>query len=492
MESIHLKTVDPISQKLLLSASQLGLELPWERFEKLQPQDGFLRLGLSCPFGCMQGPCRIDPFGRGPQNGVCGLAKDEMAAGLLLRLCLQGTMAAMAGVTTNDDTPAIEFSPVLRTLVDKALSADDQQDLSLDDILRTNQLLDRPSSDYKTMLFQALRLSLLTLGFQEQGAVASASESIPCRIGYGTLSGQQVRIGFSGRPSAPLAASLANAVQQESGKAASLVSLGEWILLEDQFMPIACTSGESELLVSSGAIHMLIAGVGSDPGVIELCHKLNIPVLTDGTDAAPAEIIEWARRRCDSVSQVDLFSAVPSAEVHQVLMSPSGTAAMIGQDQGGEIALVGGSDTLQLSLGRLPSGLATLLSGKGVQLGGWGDAALWILKNKVQSEDGATLFHTFDNRQGPLLAVKGLASDGRLDSLQGICFTGLKSCQELTAALGLAYLGCRVSSATPIPVRGSFTVTKELSAMLQKNGGELLHFDHPPQPAELADWLLNY
>ncbi len=68
METIHLKTVDPISQKLLLSASQLGLELPWERFEKLQPQDGFLRLGLSCPFGCMQGPCRIDPFGRGPSK----------------------------------------------------------------------------------------------------------------------------------------------------------------------------------------------------------------------------------------------------------------------------------------------------------------------------------------------------------------------------------------------------------------------------------------
>ena len=182
MESIHLKTVDPISQKLLLSASQLGLELSWERLEKLQPQDGFLRLGLSCPFGCMQGPCRIDPFGRGPQNGVCGLAKDEMAAGLLLRLCLQGTMDAMAGVSSEDDTPAIEFSPAMRALVDKALSSDDQQDLSLDDIIKSNLLLNRPSSTYKTLLSQALRLCLLTLGFQEQ-ASAAPSESIPCRIG---------------------------------------------------------------------------------------------------------------------------------------------------------------------------------------------------------------------------------------------------------------------------------------------------------------------
>jgi len=490
MESIHLKTVDPISQKLLLSASQLGLELSWERLEKLQPQDGFLRLGLSCPFGCMQGPCRIDPFGRGPQNGVCGLAKDEMVAGLLLRLCLQGTMDAMAGVSSEDDTPAIEFSPAMRALVDKALSSDDQQDLSLDDIIKSNLLLNRPSSTYKTLLSQALRLCLLTLGFQEQ-ASAAPSESIPCRIGYGTLTGQRVRIGISGRPSASLIASLTNAMKVGSGNCASLISLGEWILLEDQFLPIACTSGESELLVSSGAIHLLVAGVGSDPGLIGLCHKLNIPVTTDGA-AAPVEIVEQARKRSESVSQVDLFSAAPRAEVHQVLMSHSQAAAVINEDQDGKIALIGGSDTLQLSLGRLPLGLANGLSGKSVQLGGWGDAALWILKNNPQSEDGGTLFHTLDNRQGPLLVVKGLAGDGRLDRLQGICFAGLKSCQELTAALGLAYLGCRVSSATPIPVRGSSKVTNELSDMLQKNGGELFHFDHPPQPEELSDWLMNY
>ena len=418
------------------------------------------------------------------------MAKDEMAAGLLLRLCLQGTMDAMAGVFSEDDTPAIEFSPALRALVDKALSSDDQQDLSLDDIIKSNLLLNRPSSTYKTLLSQALRLSLLTLGFQEQ-ASAAPSESIPCRIGYGTLTGQQVRIGISGRPPVPLIASLTNAMKEGSGNSASLISLGEWILLEDQFLPIACTSGESELLVSSGAIHLLVAGVGSDPGLIGLCHKLNIPVTTDGA-AAPVEIVEQARKRSESVSQVDLFSAVPRAGVHQVLMSHSQAAAVINEDQDGKIALIGGSDTIQLSLGRLPLGLANGLSGKGVQLGGWGDAALWILKNNPQSEDGGTPFHTLDNRQGPLLVVKGLAGDGRLDRLQGICFAGLKSCQELTAALGLAYLGCRVSSATPIPVRGSSKVTNELSDMLQKNGGELFHFDHPPQPEELSDWLMNH
>ena len=96
METIHFKTVDPVSQDLLRGASQKGLGLNWERYEKQQPQDGFLRLGLSCPYGCMQGPCRIDPYGRGADRGICGLDRDGMAAAFLLRLALQGVMETMA------------------------------------------------------------------------------------------------------------------------------------------------------------------------------------------------------------------------------------------------------------------------------------------------------------------------------------------------------------------------------------------------------------
>src|SRR5512136_3371588 len=95
MESIQVETVDPISQELLKSAYQGGIKLNWDRFEKLQPQDGFLRIGLSCPYGCLQGPCRIDPFGRGPDRGLCGLDRDGMVAALLLRLALSGALEAM-------------------------------------------------------------------------------------------------------------------------------------------------------------------------------------------------------------------------------------------------------------------------------------------------------------------------------------------------------------------------------------------------------------
>lgn len=491
MEKIHLKTVDPISQALLRSASQKALELPWERFEKLQPQDGFLRLGLSCPYGCMHGPCRIDPFGRGPGEGVCGLGRDEMAAGMLLRLCLQGTMEAAAALQSDGGIPDIRFSSTLADLVKQVLAKSEQHALSVDDIFRSNALLHRPSCSYEVLLDQALRLSLITLGFQEQSALPEKVESIPFTCGYGTLANQAVRIGFCGKPSHTLVSGLAEETERKENESLQLVALGDWIPLKDKFMPIACTSGESELLVSSGALHLLVVGPGADPGLIRLCEKMNIDVVVDGLAVDAEDIVHRARRRLETCSQLDLFADAPVVSENKVLMSEGMTADQARHNAGRKIAIIGGSDTPQLSLGDLPVELATELSAQGLQLAGWGDAALWLTKAGMSSPEQPIPSLSLDNRQGPLLAVKALAAEEELAALQGICFTGMKGCQELATALGLAYLGCRVSVATPIPIHGSTTVMAALSDLLEQNGGQLLHFDHPAQVRELAEWFLN-
>ena len=54
-----------------------------------QPQCGFCELGLSCRI-CVMGPCRIDPFGDGPQRGVCGADADIMVARNLARMVAAG------------------------------------------------------------------------------------------------------------------------------------------------------------------------------------------------------------------------------------------------------------------------------------------------------------------------------------------------------------------------------------------------------------------
>ncbi len=86
------KSVDRATQEMLQRAKQERLETAWDRWEAQQPQCGFGQLGLCCRI-CNMGPCRIDPFGKGPQRGVCGADADTFTARHLGRMIAAGTAA---------------------------------------------------------------------------------------------------------------------------------------------------------------------------------------------------------------------------------------------------------------------------------------------------------------------------------------------------------------------------------------------------------------
>ncbi len=73
-------------------AQRKGVETIWERYQVQQPQCGFGELGICCR-NCLQGPCRIDPFGQGPQSGICGAGRDTIVARNLLRAIAAGAAA---------------------------------------------------------------------------------------------------------------------------------------------------------------------------------------------------------------------------------------------------------------------------------------------------------------------------------------------------------------------------------------------------------------
>ncbi|MCX7855667.1 MAG: anaerobic carbon-monoxide dehydrogenase catalytic subunit [Anaerolineae bacterium] len=89
-EQVLRRTMDPASQAMLSLAAKQGLETAWDRWEKQLPQCGFGELGTCCR-NCMQGPCRVDPFGEGPQLGVCGATADTIVARNLARAIAAGT-----------------------------------------------------------------------------------------------------------------------------------------------------------------------------------------------------------------------------------------------------------------------------------------------------------------------------------------------------------------------------------------------------------------
>ena len=92
MKTPEERSVDPATIALLSRASSCGLSVAWDRHEAMLPQCGFGQLGLCCR-NCTMGPCRIDPFGEGAKEGVCGATADIIAARNLVRMIAAGAAA---------------------------------------------------------------------------------------------------------------------------------------------------------------------------------------------------------------------------------------------------------------------------------------------------------------------------------------------------------------------------------------------------------------
>lgn len=73
-------------------ASEKRLETVWERSEKQKPRCGFGEQGLCC-HNCYMGPCRINPRGKSPQEGVCGATAEVIVARNFARMIAAGAAA---------------------------------------------------------------------------------------------------------------------------------------------------------------------------------------------------------------------------------------------------------------------------------------------------------------------------------------------------------------------------------------------------------------
>jgi carbon-monoxide dehydrogenase catalytic subunit len=84
-----MNTITEDGRLLLKKAERDQVETVWDRYAAQQPNCGYCEMGLSCRI-CIMGPCRIDPFGDGPQRGVCGADADIIVARNLGRMIAAG------------------------------------------------------------------------------------------------------------------------------------------------------------------------------------------------------------------------------------------------------------------------------------------------------------------------------------------------------------------------------------------------------------------
>ena len=86
------KSMDPAVVQMLAKAERENITTVWDRYQQMLPQCGFGDSGLCCRH-CLQGPCRINPFGGGPKTGICGATADTMVSRGLDRAIAAGTAA---------------------------------------------------------------------------------------------------------------------------------------------------------------------------------------------------------------------------------------------------------------------------------------------------------------------------------------------------------------------------------------------------------------
>ncbi len=86
------RSINPDTWAMLEIARREGIETVWDRLAAQQPQCGYCNLGTSCRI-CAMGPCRVDPFGEGPQRGVCGADANIIVARNLARMVAAGASA---------------------------------------------------------------------------------------------------------------------------------------------------------------------------------------------------------------------------------------------------------------------------------------------------------------------------------------------------------------------------------------------------------------
>lgn len=84
------RSVDPAAIEMLAVADRQQYATMWSRYEKQLPQCSYGQLGTCCRI-CSMGPCRIDPFGEGPSQGVCGATADTIVARNLARMAAVGS-----------------------------------------------------------------------------------------------------------------------------------------------------------------------------------------------------------------------------------------------------------------------------------------------------------------------------------------------------------------------------------------------------------------
>jgi hypothetical protein len=280
MERIHKKSALSEATNLLLAAREFGAELLWERYERQLPLCAFTSNGLNCR-KCLLGPCRVNPFGDEPSQGICGADRDQIVMENLFQTTLEGVLESaralgLLGIDQSDrELP--DFAP--------DLPAETRERLSREGLLpvRKGDLLGVQNGffSHKGFLLQTLK-DLTRLGLIHYGFLKEIESSVSrTQIQDSPFHPEGINLLIVGQgPTGLIQALEQQAGQKSEGKRINLLVQGANRLSS---MKAAADQGSSELTLGMNLDALIVSPNAAWPGLETLARKYGIPViLVDG------------------------------------------------------------------------------------------------------------------------------------------------------------------------------------------------------------------
>ncbi len=487
MRQVRRKTMDTAARDYLLKAKTEGLQLSWNKYEGMLPQDGFSQLGLSC-HECLQGPCRLNPFRPEEISTVCGLGKDELAFAWLTRQASQkcelvASVTQMLAELRQKAIDGVITPDLLQSAAAKwSVSGESAVDLVTGLTLKFSELAyaqNQCKSNIMSYLksLGAQQIKLVSFNADLAVVLYGQCKSQSRWVGLAVLKASAVNICLDGASPSLQASALElidelkqEAIQQGASDGLNVVLAGDFSTAFD--FNTACNAGTTEFAILTGLVDLYLIGESLGNG--------RIPAVGYHTVVASAVYTKEALREVflkgiAAYAGRDLTKVKGSNQVESALavgaIDPQWIKAQLDQGLVKGICVIGGGSNLKLTEDQASLELAKTLGLKNVLCLTYGNSAVTLAKYgylNPKKQEAAPLISSVggESDAGKILEVLEFAGAGNVLAV----FPELTTARDLQMALALAQTGAKVFTGTPLPVAGSAKISEEIGKVIEYCG----------------------
>ncbi|MBU1209251.1 MAG: hypothetical protein KKH04_20370 [Proteobacteria bacterium] len=495
MESVRRKSLSPDGNQLIARANQKSIPLLWDRYESQLPLDGFAANGLTC-HECLNGPCRINPFGDEPRQGICGADRPQVVLNSIFQSVKKGVL---------DSIQQLGLSAAMEK-VSEAM------------ILPNPHFADK--NYLKISVRNLLKLGKIQYQLSEQAAkIISQKINPPSSQSYLDLN-KGANVFLERGASISLVDTLLQAFQKQKTDLRLLVGEGSEHLRK--WGAYVISLGHPELLLLTGGIDAFVThGMGREPYLVDLAGQLGIEVFRAGIEPGRMPVLATSiARKAWQAFQMRLKSGEDPRPLLLRLPGERNTnklfkkakkveALLKAKKLKGAVILIREGNAKQTFFERTGTIIEKLLKEDVlVFVGGGLFACQPILENLLKPETGKNLRDLLEELQesSPLFGLGSAYELSRviefLSSLDGrrglrgsrilVSFPEINHWSSIALSFGFLSWGIPVQIGTPLPFWGSPELTEVFLKELKKiSGAEFLIAPSLPGPEEQAEELLR-